>query len=321
MNIANGVEEQLRQWVSPGSKLLVAVSGGPDSVALAHLLRGLPYPVCWGHVDHQIRKNSSRDAHFVESLAKRWAVPAKISKMDVPLYARGKRLGLEEAARELRYLALGKMAQQARCSAVLTAHTQDDQAETVLMNLLRGTGPLGLAGIPPIRRLKKRLSVLRPFLRVSRFEILSYLKKNKLPFREDPTNRQRRFTRNRIRHETIPFLEKNYPGLKRRLACLGDLFREEESFWEQEVDSRFPKTVRKDGQKVAVDLVRLLGYHKALRRRILRRAIGTLPFEDLERILTLTHNSGQRFPLDLANGIKVMRKDKELIIHGSWRMG
>src|SRR5262249_19860391 len=153
-------------------------------------------------------------------------------------------MGVEEAARELRYRTLVRMARASRCRVLVTAHTADDQGETVLMNLLRGAGPVGLAGIPPIRQVAQEIKVIRPVLGVSRQDIMSYLKEHHLSYRHDPSNRSLQFTRNRIRSETLPFLESHYPGLKRRLVQMGDIFREEEAFWDKEVLREFNKTVR-----------------------------------------------------------------------------
>jgi tRNA(Ile)-lysidine synthase len=237
-----------------------------------------------------------------------------MAKIQPPSQARLRGLGLEAVAREARYKALAKMAKKSMCSAILTAHTADDQAETVLMNLLRGAGASGLAGIPPARELATGLPVLRPLLGISRREILAYLRRHRLPYRTDPTNRQRRFTRNRIRQETLPYLQKRFPGLSQRLVQLGAILRDEEDYWNRGIDKQFKETVRKNGQLTTVDLTRLLGYHKALGRRILRRAVGAIPFQDVERLFAWASSSNGSPLLKLAGGLQVTRKGPKLSI-------
>jgi tRNA(Ile)-lysidine synthase len=314
MDIQQRVQERMRSWVASKARVLCAISGGPDSVALAHLLKGLPYSLVLGHVDHQLRKYSARDARFVQTLAQQWELPYKTARVAVTSHAAAHHLGLEEAARDLRYKALVKMARKTGCSAIITAHNADDQAETVLMNFLRGAGPSGLAGIPPVRGLAPGLRLLRPMLESSREEILAYLKAHQLPFRQDLSNRSLRFTRNRIRIRVLPLLEKEYPGIKRRLAHTGEIFRDEQTLWARKIQREFNKTVRQDNKKITVDLPRLLGYHKALGRRILRHLLTGISFQDTERVFQLALSPHGKLPVQLSGRLQVERKGKELII-------
>ncbi len=305
----------LRSKVPAGSRLLVAVSGGPDSVALAHFLRGQPYSLVIGHVDHQLRKGSARDARFVERLARGWEIPYRVKRVNVKAYAKAHGLGLEEAARDLRYRALAAMAKEGRCAAILIAHTASDQTETVLMNFLRGAGPTGLAGIPAVRRLNQMNGgvIIRPFLNVRRDQIMRYLKHNSLPHRNDPTNDSLRFARNRIRHAALPYLEKLNPGLAERLLQTADIFRHEEDFWNSRVLRESRKTVRKDGQRFTVVLPKLLGYHKALSRRILRHVLPGLSFQDIEQVLQLARSPGGTAWLKLPGRWRVRREKNKLV--------
>src|SRR5438552_4157264 len=179
----------LASHIPAGSRVLAAVSGGPDSVALAHFLRRQPYFLRIGHVDHALRRNSAQDARFVKRLAHEWDIPYIGKRVHVRAYAKTHRIGLEEAARALRYESLTAMAERAKCTALVTAHTADDQAETVMMNFLRGAGTTGLSGMASARRLDRHRGVLlvRPFLRVQKQKILNYLKTHKLSYRRDPT--------------------------------------------------------------------------------------------------------------------------------------
>ena len=147
----------------------------------------------------------------------------------MPVKAQAKKAGqsLEEAARHLRYAALERLAKRWRCRAILTAHSADDQAETVLFNVLRGTGPVGLAGMRRRRRLRANSNVwlLRPLLRVRRRDLRNYLQRHKLDWKDDPSNQDPRFTRNYLRLTVLPMLEARFPGLAERLLRMAGLFQ------------------------------------------------------------------------------------------------
>ena len=182
-----------------GERVVVAVSGGRDSVALLHLLRRLAGPLRLAlhvvHVDHRLRDESGRDAEFVRALAGRLGVPAEVVEVDVGPGS------VEAAARAARYAALEAVAGRTGATRVAVGHTADDQAETVLMRLLEGSGVRGLAGIPPVRD-----RIVRPLLEVRRAELEPELLRAGLKWLEDPTNADRRFLRNRLRHEVLPRL-------------------------------------------------------------------------------------------------------------------
>jgi tRNA(Ile)-lysidine synthase len=312
----------LLSHVLAGSRLLVAVSGGPDSVALLHFLRRQPYSLVIGHVDHHLRKGSARDARFVERLAHLWDIPCRVKHANVPRYAKKHHLGLEEAARNVRYQALADMAKQAHCSAIVTAHTADDQSETVLMNFLRGAGPTGLSGMATQRELNhgSHRVLVRPFLGVRRKHLMAYLRTIAQAFREDPTNASLKFTRNRIRLAALPYLEKHHPGLRERLAQVADIFRQEEEFWDDRISEEWRQTVRRSRQGYTVVLPRLLGYHKALSRRILRRVLPGSSFQDIEQVLHLARSPKEKGCLEFGEGWRV-RRDKERLIVQQKRNG
>jgi tRNA(Ile)-lysidine synthase len=188
--------------LAPGDRVVVAVSGGPDSVALLHALTGLRADyglvLTVGHVHHGLRADADRDAAFVTDLAARLEWPAVVERVDVP--GRPGRSS-ETAARVARYAALDRIARRAGATRIAFAHTADDQAETVLMRLLQGAGPRGLAGIPV-----RRGRLVRPLLDVDRAAVLDYLAGAGLDWVEDETNQDLKMLRNRIRHETLPLL-------------------------------------------------------------------------------------------------------------------
>ncbi|MBI5241546.1 MAG: tRNA lysidine(34) synthetase TilS [Elusimicrobia bacterium] len=208
----------------PGDRVLAAVSGGPDSVCLAHFLMTLGrrkgFTVALAHVHHGLRgAEADRDARFVKGLGRRWGLPVLVVSVPVKASAKARGQGIEEAARRLRYAALVKLARRLRCGKVATGHHLDDQAETVLLHLLRSSRLEALAGIAPERRLSGRISLIRPLLPLRRAEVLTYLKVHGLAHRSDSSNRDTHFTRNWVRRKVLPLLESRNPSIRERLAA------------------------------------------------------------------------------------------------------
>ncbi len=225
-----------RKLFQAGNRVAVAVSGGADSVALLRVLLELCgevgiVPVV-AHFNHQLRgEESDADEQFVAELARQHDLPFFAGRADVREHATAKKLSLEHAARDLRYRWLHDLAVEQKLSAIVTGHTSDDQAETVLMKFLRGAGTRGLAGIRPIIMLED-CPVVRPLLEVSRAEIEQYLQLLEQPWREDRTNSDTKLTRNRIRHELLPVLERDYnPSIRRVLSETAELALAEEDYW------------------------------------------------------------------------------------------
>ena len=200
--------------VGPGDRLLVAASGGVDSVVLLHLLTGLGQPVHVAHVDHGLRPDSAADGAFVAAACARLGVPYR--QLAVTVEAGN----LQDRARAARYAALAGAAREHGCRAVATAHTATDQAETVLMALVRGAGLRGLAGMPPRRPLAGGVDLVRPLLDVARAEVERHALAHRLGWREDPSNLSDGFRRNRLRRSVMGLLrDEAGPGLDRRMAA------------------------------------------------------------------------------------------------------
>ena len=215
--------ERREGLLARGQSVLAAVSGGADSVCLAHYLaqraRILNLEVSLLHVHHGLRgRSADGDAAFVVKLGERLGLPVTVVRVDAKARARTRGKGLEDAGRELRYAALTREARRLGCAAVATGHQLDDQAETVLLNLLRGTRLSALAAIPPKRPLTAAIALIRPLLPLSRAEISLYLERHDLPHREDRTNRCEDFTRNWLRAQVIPLLARRQPRLREHLA-------------------------------------------------------------------------------------------------------
>lgn len=306
-----------REHLRPGDRICAAVSGGADSVALLLALHAanrqpreaLGVVLSAVHVHHNLRgEEADADAEFVVGLCGRVEVPLHLLKVDVPAHIEQTGETMEEAARNLRYGTFHELLTTNRTDAVLTAHTLDDQAETVLMKLLRGAWTDGLSAIYPIVNLERPQTgrIIRPLLGVRREQIEEYLREEGQPWREDASNGDTNHTRNRIRHELMPMLRTYNPKVDRALANVAELAREEELRWQAELVRLLPqivlpgRPVRGGGRAVstapgesslAIEIERLRGFDPALRRRVLRaaaRQLGArLNFEETARILAL----------------------------------
>ena len=298
-----------RLLLRPGMRLAVAVSGGADSVALLRALIeaapeiGLVLSVA--HMHHGIRgAEADADAEFVAALAAAHGLAFHRKDVDVPAAARDKRETLEEAARNLRYTWFAELLASGIADAVATAHTLDDQAETVLHKLLRGAWMEGLSGIYPVLE-QPHGTILRPFLGVRRAEIEAWLSRIGQSWREDATNADIAYTRNRLRRELLPALAAYNPQIYGHLANMATLARDEEAYWQGELMRNLPqlllpgKPVRGGGRAastnpneatLALEIERLPA-SPAARRRILRaaaRQLGVaLNFEQTERLLAM----------------------------------
>ncbi len=272
-----------------GGRLGVAVSGGADSVALLRLLLevraelGLVLSVV--HFDHRIRgEASAADAEFVRALAAEHGLPFHLGSEDVPRRARELRLSLETAARQLRYDYFHGLISSGELTRIATAHTLDDQAETVLQRLIRGAGTRGLAGIYP--RLPEPEAgasqscppqIIRPLLAVLRSEVERYLRSLGQPWREDASNQDLHHSRNRVRHRLLPLLEQEFnPSIRKVLADTAEIARAEESHWQQQLAAAPSILLSTDRAPGVIDLDGLLALPLALRRRALRQMLEGL---------------------------------------------
>jgi tRNA(Ile)-lysidine synthase len=319
-------------------RVAVGVSGGADSVALMRALAArsneLGLVVHAAHLHHGLRgAEADGDLEFCRALAAELGLPFHEARVDTAAAAEpdeeaGKtRETTEEAARRLRYSWFRQLMAEIPLDAVATAHTLDDQAETVLAKFLRGAWTEGLSGIHP--RVEGS-GALRPLLGTTRAEIEAYLRGLGQGWREDTTNRNVSFTRNRIRHELLPLLESWNPRLREHLAQMAELARDEEAWWQAELDRLAPQMIlrgrpvrgggraagRGAGDEVALDMTRLAALAPALQRRLLRHAArqlgGALDFDATEslRAMALKGRAGQK--LELAGGLRAERTPREV---------
>ena len=331
----------MRAWLSsslpintsllrPGLRLAVGVSGGADSVALLCALHerssqlGLVLHVA--HLHHGLRgAEADGDLEFVCALAAELGVPFQQARVDAGAEAERAGESIEEAARRLRYGWFRQLMASGEVEAVATAHTQDDQAETVCAKFLRGAWTEGLSGIHPTVEFAEG-RIVRPLLGATRAEVEAYLKALGQGWREDSSNRDVAFTRNRIRHELLPLLEGWNPRLREHLVQMAVLARDEEAWWQAELARIAPQILmagkpvrgggRAAGDGLAVDVIRLAGLAPALQRRLLRHAAGKLgaaldfPATEAMRMLALEGRAGQR--RELAQGLRAERTPREL---------
>ncbi len=285
-----------RRLIHAGDRVGVAVSGGADSVALLRamleLREELGIVLSVVHFNHKIRgREGDADAEFVAELAKQYRLEFHPGSGDVPAFAKTHHLSTEAAARRLRYEMFRKLLADKSVDKVTTAHTRDDQAETVLLRVLRGAGTRGLAGIHPILKVDHG-TIIRPMLEISRAEVEDYLKSLAQPWREDATNADVAYTRNRVRHELLPLLERDYnQNIREVLAGAAEVARDEDAFWD-----RFIEPLAKGAIESAAEIttVRFEGNafgSRAVRRRLLRWAAERgglqLDFQHADQVLEL----------------------------------
>jgi len=244
MDLLREVERYIRrhQLLEPGSSVVVGTSGGPDSVTLLHLLQRLAGPfglsLHVAHLNHRIRgQDADDDQAFVQDLTARWGLPFTSDSIDVPAIASREKLALEETARRARYGFLSRIAQQVGATHIAVGHNADDQAETVLMHLLRGAGPAGLRGMLPSTRVRDYrllqvsspppadLTIIRPLLATPRADIEAYCREHNLETRFDRSNLDTTYFRNRLRHEVLPYLGRLNPQISERLQNLAEVVR------------------------------------------------------------------------------------------------
>jgi tRNA(Ile)-lysidine synthase len=285
--------------IESGERIITAVSGGPDSVCLLKILfelrDELKISLTAAHLNHALRPpEDEKETQFVSNLANRLDLAFAYEKASKVTKSPG--TSVEEEARRIRYQFFERVLAEQKAQKIALGHNMNDQAETVLMHILRGSGPTGLSGIPPVREVR----FIRPLIRVTRDEIYAYLKQRDMPFMVDSSNLEKRYLRNKIRLELIPLLLDYQPRLIHHLAKLASLCREENQFIEDEARKGFER-VTLDSSKNAVDLsiANLQNLPFPLQYRIIRQAIkqirGNLRRIDIGHIKAI---------MDLADNVK-----------------
>ena len=321
-----------QRLLQPGDRVAVACSGGADSVALLRILGELSQAIgivlSVAHFNHQIRgAEADADQQFVQQLAATLQLEFHTASGDVPAHAVEHKASLETAARELRHQWFAELIRKNATEKIATAHTMDDQAETVVMRVIRGTGARGLAGIAPAHQEKY---LVRPLLSSTRSEIEDYLNKIGQTWREDPSNRDLAHTRNQIRHTLMPLLEREFnPSIRQTLAELAELARAEEEYWRHELQALLPRLVHegkpsRSGRStsgeargvLALDLAGLMSHPLAMRRQVLHATANrlgvSLEFKHIQQLILLAEQEKPGKKLVLPDGLTANRTAREI---------
>lgn len=313
--------------LSPGDAVLVCVSGGPDSVCLLRFLHsikdeyGLRLSVC--HVNHMLRKEeASADAKFTEDLALEKNLPFYPLRKNVGLRAERQGLSIEEAGRRIRYEFFEKTAIKHKINKIALGHNMDDRAETLLLNLMRGSGLDGMAGIPPTREIGKTgIRVIRPLIDSPRQEIEAYLERKKAAFRTDSSNTEPVYTRNRLRLELIPFIELNFePGIKHKLAKTAAMMEEYRDYFRLDAGKILKNMIKTSAGSAEISLQDLRGLHPALKRAALQEAFSAtektgaiLSSSHIEQLNAIAESAEPGGQLSLPSGLAAEREYGRLI--------
>jgi tRNA(Ile)-lysidine synthase len=307
--------------VGANARVLVALSGGPDSVALLHLLLELQQAgeltvAGLAHFNHQLRGvDADEDESFCRTMAESLGLPLDVARADVRTVARETRRSVEDVARELRYAFFDEAAARAGADAVAVGHSRDDQAETFLLRLMRGAGARGLAAILP-----RAGRVIRPLLEISREELRKYAADRQLPFRSDASNDDLSIPRNRVRHELIPYLEREFsPGIRAVLAREAAVARDDEDRLQAEaVDLARSIVLTTTGGKTELDAAALSSLHPALAARVVRAALARqapgrfIGFDHVDRVLACAQGT-HRGAIDLP-GQRAVRRGGVIVL-------
>jgi tRNA(Ile)-lysidine synthase len=307
--------------LAPGDRVIVALSGGADSTALLRLLAclpDLPLDLVAAHLNHRLRgAESDADEEFARRLATQLEIPFECRRIDIKAVASEKGLNLEDAGRRERSAFFDELRRQRRAAAIALAHHADDQAETVLMRLLRGSGMTGLSGMAHLNG----RGYVRPLLGIGRAEIEAYLSGIGQDWREDSSNRDVAFLRNRIRHELLPLLEQYNPAIRRRLAVTAGLLAEEESLLEQLAAQAVAEAWQPVSGGMACSIQRLQAQPLPIRRRMVRQVLaklaGTLErfsHRHIQAVLALADSTHPNACLTLPQGIGALREYGVLLL-------
>lgn len=299
-----------------GDRVLVGYSGGPDSTALLTLLLDLrqecSLELGLAHFNHLLRRRAMGDEQFVIRVAQKYNLPLYLRREDIRDYAKKHGLNIEEAGRERRYEFLKKTASKISATKIATGHTMTDQAETLLMRLLRGSGLRGLGGIFPV----VDGLVIRPLIELEREEIKTYLRAKSIPFRIDESNLDRRYLRNKVRLQLIPYLRKYFePRIVEQLSRLAEIIRGEDEFLEEIAQAETQKALFKKNEKIFLEANALSSFPPGLARRCVRNYLAQvkgdlrrISFKDVESVLRLKEQKEFHLP-----GKLILRRERGYI--------
>lgn len=286
--LVNGINQEAGQygmWKN-GDTVIAAVSGGPDSIAMLHLLHELSrqqnFRLLCAHVNHGLRPaESAAEAELVRQAAARLNIPFELGELDVRSYKRDTGLGTQAAARELRYRFLRETARKHGASAVALAHHADDQAETVMLHILRGSGSGGLTGMRRVRQWED-VRLVRPLLRFGKEDLVSFCERNDIEYAMDSSNAHTDYARNRLRLETFPHLESYNVKLSAALNRLADTLGPEDDYLNEQTELAFKETCKAGKEGTELDTAAFSALPFALQRRLVKLILNYLSEPEME---------------------------------------
>ena len=325
MDIQKNVHQSLAASLfSNNDLILLGVSGGPDSIVMAHALYVLNWKIALGYFDHQLRPQSILEKAFVQQIAENYKIPFYCGKGDIAEIAKEEKKTIEEAAREERYRFLFSVAQEIGAHAVAVAHTADDQVETILMHLLRGSGTRGLVGMQShsITAFHPTIPLLRPLLDVWRGEIEDYCRQYNLSPKQDNSNLDKTYVRNRIRHELIPEMQSYNAGFKNNLLRMRDIVKDDWEVLDQYYKNVFNGIVEHNKKGYLKFSSRDFkqfppGSQKAVLYQCLIKMNQTdteIENHTVQRLLDFVHQSKQKQHIELSAQIHTFRKGDNIFL-------
>ena len=335
------VEEQVYncikkyKLISEDDKLVIGVSGGPDSICILHVIsllkEKLKIQLCVAHVNHMIREEADSETEYVQEFCKKLGIDCYVKKVDVQEYAKNHKIGTEEAGRKIRYEFFDEVATKVSANKIVTAHNSNDNVETILLNILRGSGLSGLKGIEPIRDNK----YIRPLIETTRHDIEEYCFKHRLNPKIDKTNLESIYKRNKVRNDLIPYIQKEFnPNILKTVNRLSEVAREENEYLEKIARQTFNEiivganTVRSQSEiinrnEIILDLKKFNNLELVIKRRVILYTINkvlgnTLGIEkvNIDEIIKLCENNIGNKYLTPTKKIKITIKNKKIYFNG-----
>ena len=301
-------------------RVVVGVSGGPDSICLLHVLNSLKkeldFEIFVAHVNHMIRKEADEETKYVEDFCKKLGIECFVKRIDVEELAKSKKKGTEETGREVRYSFFYEVLEKAGAQKIATAHNLNDKVETVLLNIIRGSGTSGLKGIEAIRD----GIFIRPLIGTPREDIEDYCTKNKLEPKIDKTNMENIYRRNKVRNELIPYIQKEFnPNIINTIDRLSEVATEENDYLEKVTSNCFNKLVIPNENEIALDLKGFNNLELVIKRRLIlytiSKVIGSttgIEKVNIDEIIKLCENNiGNKF-LTPTKSIKILVKNSKI---------
>ena len=313
------ISNELKKIVNPEEKIIVGVSGGPDSMCLLNVLYNLNYNIVVAHINHLIRIDADDDENFVKKFCNNKNIPIYIRRINVKYKAATEKIGLEEAGRKARYEFYEEVLKSENAAKIATAHNKNDVAETVIMNILRGSGVNGLRSMEVLRENK----YIKPLITIERKEIEEYCEKNKLEPRIDSTNKDNTYTRNKIRNIVIPYIKKEFnQNIVQTLSRMADIVGTEIDYLEKQTKIVYSKLlIEQNKTKIILELEMFNELDLAIKRRIILYAIeklfGTklgiekIHIDDIVKLCS--NNIGNKY-LTPNKNVKIMIKNKQINI-------